>query len=348
MYHYYYCCLVIYIHIYISEAEVSQSTGQSRLSIASKGSQLTHRLLLTAGVIDQNVFCMILRETRTFPKDTVVFMLSVDFKVMYSMDALLKSVCYRWFVCLLRCWQQCFQQMLAPLHSLCPPANPSIILFYNWDCVIFFLLFIFWGLVSIIACCWQPHANTLCRSWLLPRMGLSKLCYSLAMSHTFFSLFFVGPKKINFLVVLLHASCGVYLFPLLFFIFFGGECNIDLFYLPPQVDGVLSLSGDIWSTDARGDSKGAQCWPRHLGLKQQQTLMHTSMHYIRKNSVASHGLLYTTPKIKGTLKSHAVSRWVKYSNWKSLWHTHCVICWEQNNGTAFWRLDSKWQQKSML
>lgn len=155
--------------------------------------------------------------------------------------------------------------MLVLLHSLCPPANPSIILFYNWHCVIFFLLFIFLGLVSIIACCWQPHANTLCCSWLLPRMGLSKLCYSLA--H-FSPPFFVGPKKINFLVVLLHASCGVYLFPLLFFIFW--ECNIDLFYLPPQVDGVLSLSGDIWSTDARGDSKGAQCWPRHFGLKQQQ------------------------------------------------------------------------------
>lgn len=104
----------------------------------------------------------------------------LDFKVMYSMDALLKSVCYRWFVCLLRCWQQCFQQMLVLLHSLCPPANPSIILFYNWHCVIFFLLFIFLGLVSIIACCWQRHANTLCCSWLLPRMGLSKLCYSLA------------------------------------------------------------------------------------------------------------------------------------------------------------------------
>lgn len=103
-----------------------------------------------------------------------------------------------------------------------PPANPSIILFYNWHCVIFFLLFIFLGLVSIIACCWQPHANTLCCSWLLPRMGLSKLCYSLAHLHTFFFLlFFVGPKKINFLVVLLHASCGVYLFPLLFLIFLG-------------------------------------------------------------------------------------------------------------------------------
>lgn len=29
-----------------------------------------------------------------------------------------------------------------------------------------------------------------------------------------------------------------------YFLFFW-ECNIDLFYLPPQVDGVLSLSGDI-------------------------------------------------------------------------------------------------------
>lgn len=151
-----------------------------------------------------------------------------------------------------------------------PPANPSIILFYNWHCVIFFLLFIFLGLVSIIACCWQPHANTLCCSWLLPRMGLSKLCYSLAHLHTFFFLlFFVGPKKINFLVVLLHASCGVYLFPLLFLIFLGVQYWLVL-PPPPQVDGVLSLSGDIWSTDARGDSKGAQCWPRHLGLKQQQ------------------------------------------------------------------------------
>lgn len=117
----------------------------------------------------------------------------LDFKVMYSMDALLKSVCYRWFVCLLRCWQQCFQQMLVLLHSLYPSANPSIILFYNWHCVIFFLLFIFLGLVSIIACCWQRHANTLCCSWLLPRMGLSKLCYSLA--H-FFPLFLWALRKL--------------------------------------------------------------------------------------------------------------------------------------------------------
>lgn len=140
---------------------------------------------------------------------------------MYSMDALLKSVCYRWFVCLLRCWQQCFQQMLVLLHSLCPqPIHLSSS--FTTDTVLFSFYYLFFWAWSALS----PAAGIL-----MPTLFVVPDCFqgwaspsSVIVLHTctlFFPFFFVGPKKINFLVVLLHASCGVYLFPLLFLIFLG-------------------------------------------------------------------------------------------------------------------------------
>lgn len=211
-----------------------------------------------------------------------------------------------------RCWCCYTHSAPQPIHLSSSFTTDTVLFSF------YYLFFWAWSALSPAAGSFMPTLFVVpdCfQGWASPS--------SVIVLHTFFPLFFVGPKKINFLVVLLHASCGVYLFPLLFFIFLGVQYWL---VLPPPTGRWSSLS------IRRHLIHRCKRWLQRSPVLTQApwseaaaALMHTSMHYIRKNSVASHGLRYTTAKIKGTLKSHAVSRWIKYSNWKSLWHTLCNL-----------------------
>ncbi len=148
--------------------------------------------------------------------------------------------------------------------------------------------------------------------WELSRTSLSKLCYTLAMTHTFY-----------FMKMYPHCGLSLYFLPLVSGVLYW-------FVLPPQqVDGVLSLSGDSSSTDARGDPKGTQCRPRHPSLKQQNIHIHTAL-YEQKHCSHTHTHTHTHT----FNQTHIVTQ----TSWYNVTSTA-----KQNTATSAERDWNKWQ-----